>query len=232
MQKLITILIVILFSKGLYSQEAALSNKYVLGGSMHYWVQNNTFPVLAIHNSFNIGGIYSNSTNDTKNTSFALAPYFAKQFHAKLMLGLEFIYRREKYTANDVILFGQADPVDIERSSNQFGIKMFSRHYFNSENKFKIFGEPYIEYNSQNGDESQNSKVVQSERAHYIDVGIGAGVSYDFSDWIGATLRVGGLNYVFGMWENIDTNTKKDFSAFGTNLNFSTIYFGFEIKIK
>lgn len=77
-------------------------------------------------------------------------------------------------TANDVILFGQTDPVDIQSSSEQFGIGMFSRHYFNSEEKFKIFVQPYIEYNSLNEDESQNSIVVQRERAHYIDIGIGA----------------------------------------------------------
>jgi len=45
------------------------------------------------------------------------------------------------------------------------------------------------------------------------------------------TLRIGGLNYVSGKWEIVNTVTEKDFSSFGMNINLATIFFGFEMKL-
>jgi hypothetical protein len=62
-------------------------------------------------------------------------------------------------------------------------------------------------------------------------LGAGLGLLYNINNRIRATLRTGGLNYVNGKWEIKVTDTKKNFSSFGTNISLSTIHFGFEIRV-
>nr|MBS0037005.1 hypothetical protein [Saprospiraceae bacterium] len=91
--------------------------------------------------------------------------------------------------------------------------------------------QPYVEYNLLNQDEIQDSNVTHEEKANYFELGAGLGILYNINSKMRATLRTGGLSYVNGKWEIKDTDTEKDFSSFGTNLNLSTIFFGFEIRI-
>jgi hypothetical protein len=215
----------------LNAQETEIGGKFIIGGSINFLIQNNTYPLSSLSINSGLGGIYSNSTDNTKNMSFAITPYFGKEISQKLFVGLQLDYRIGKYRAEDTFVFGQPNDIDFERNANQIGIGMFSRHILNPNNQFSFFIQPYFEYNLLNEEELQDSNVTQEEKASFFELGAGLGVLYNINNRIRATLRTGGLNYVNGKWEIIDTDTERDFSSFGTNLNLSTIFFGFEIRI-
>lgn len=52
------------------AQEIKLENKKLLGGLVNYFTQKNTYPYSNLSINSGLGGIYSNSPNDTKNTDF------------------------------------------------------------------------------------------------------------------------------------------------------------------
>ncbi|MBK8347036.1 MAG: hypothetical protein IPL08_05210 [Saprospiraceae bacterium] len=227
MKKLILIAFAVSILQAVNAQETEIGNKVILGGSINFLTQNNTYPISSLSINSGIGGIYSNSTDDTRNTTFAITPYFGKEINPKLFVGLQLDYRIGRYKAE----FGQINSINFERNSNQIGIGLFTRHILYPNNKFSFFIQPYLEYNLLNEEEIQNSNVTQEEKANYFEVGAGLGILYNINSKIRATLRTGGLNYVNGKWEIKDTDKEKYFSSFGTNLNLSTIFFGFEIRI-
>ena len=231
MKKLTFTVLLISIFQVLNAQETEIGNKFILGGSMNFLIQNNTFPLSSITINSGIGGIFSNSTDDTRNTSFGITPYFGKEISQKLFVGLQLDYRIGRYKAEDILLFGQANSIDFERNSNLIGIGAFTRHIFNPNKQFSFFIQPYFEFNFLNEKELQDLNVTQEEKANYFELGAGLGVLYNINDKIRATLRTGGLNYINGKWEIKDTDIEKDFSSFGTNFNLSTIFFGFEIRI-
>jgi len=213
------------------AQETEIVNKVILGGSFNLLTQKNTYPLTGLSINSGIGGIYSNSTDDTKNKTFAITPYIGKEINPKLFVGLQFDYRIGRYKAERAIIFGQPNSVDFERNSNQIGFGIFTRHILNPHSKFNFFIQPYLEYNLLSEQETQNSNVTQEEKANYFEIGAGLGILYSVNSDIRATLRTGGLNYINGKWEIKGTDTAKDFSSFGTNFNLSSIYFGLEIRM-
>ena len=215
----------------LQAQETESNSRFFLGGSTYFRTQNNTYPLSTLSINSATGGIFSNSTNETKNTDFAITPYFGKEISQKFFMGLLLDYRVGKYKAESTFLLGQPDVVDFERNTNQIGIGVFTRHILNPNNQFNFFIQPYLEYNLLNEEELQDSSRTQEETAQFFELGAGLGVMYNFNNKIRVTLRTGGLNYVNGKWEIKDTDTEKKFSSLSTNFNVSSISFGFEIRI-
>lgn len=198
---------------------------------MNFLIQNNTFPLSGLYINSGIGGIYSNSTNDTKSTNFAVSPYIGKEISRKLFAGVQLDYRTEKYYTNGTSLLGPMVPVSFERNTNQIGFGVFTRHILYPDNKFSFFVQPYFKYNILNSKQLQDAKISEEEKANYVELGAGLGLLYNINSRMRATLRTGGVSYVNGKWEIKDTDTKKNFSSFGTNLSLSAIYFGFEIRV-
>lgn len=229
------ILTALLFSlfHGVYAQNTEHENKIVLGGFTSFHTQNNTFPFSSLSRIAinSIGGIYANNTNDTKYTTFAFTPYLGKEINPHWIVGVQLDYRFEKYTANDVLFFGQTNPIDTERNTDQIGIGIFARYIFNPKNQLNFFLQPNIGYNLLNEEALEDSKVVQEQKTSYLSLSVGAGMLYNINDKIRATLRTGGLTYINGNWEIKDTNEGNKFSSFGANFNLSNISFGFEIRI-
>ena len=105
-------------------------------------------------------------------------------------------YRLGRYKADDVVTFGQPNPTDFEKNSNQIGMGVFTRHILNPDNRLSFFLQPYFEYNLLNQEIVQNSTVTQEEKANYFEVGVGLGMLYHINNNIRATLRTGGINYI------------------------------------
>ncbi|MFT5166169.1 MAG: opacity protein-like surface antigen [Saprospiraceae bacterium] len=229
--KLVLILVMVSLFQIMNAQDESSANPIVIGGSLNFLTQNNTYPFSSLTINSGIGGIYSNSTNQTKNFTFSISPYIGKELNQNWLLGIELDYRIGNYKAEDTFVFGQLNTVDFERKSNQIGIGIIIRYILNPEDQFNFYLQPYVEYNILNEEESQDSNVTQEEKANYIELGIGGGILYNINDTWRATIRIGGLNYVNGSWEIVDTDTGNDFSSFGTNLNFSSIRFGIEMKL-
>ena len=231
MKKLTLFLLLLSLFNILNAQEETKQNHFIIGGSLNFLLQNNTYPLSSVSTISGIGGIYSNGINDTKNTSISISPYVGKELNNHLLLGIQLDYRLGKYKTDDAYLFGQTNPVDYERRSYQIGIGVFSRHILNPEKRINFYIQPYFEYNLLHEENFQNSNSTQEEKVNYIELGLSAGILFNINDRWRATLRIGGLSYVNGKWEIVDTSTKKNFSSFGTNLNFASFYLGFEMKL-
>ena len=231
MKKMMVITLLISLVQVGYAQEEIALNKFILGGSINFSIQNNTYPLSSLSINSGFGGIYSNNINDTKNSTFAFSPYVGKEINAHLLVGLQFDYRKRKYEEENSFGFGQPNTVDFVRQSNQFGIGLFSRYTLNPNHLFNFYLQPYFEYNILNEKRSQDANITQEEKASFIELGVGMGVLYNINNRMRTTLRIGGLNYVSGKWEIVNTVTEKDFSSFGMNINLATIFFGFEMKL-
>ncbi|MEZ4911091.1 MAG: hypothetical protein R2774_09530 [Saprospiraceae bacterium] len=231
MKNLILIALAISILQVVNAQEAEIGNKVILGGSINFLTQNNTYPLSGTFIITGLRGIYSNNTNNTRNTTFTISPYIGKEINPNLIVGLQFDYGIDRYKAEDVYIFGQPDSVDIKNNSNQIGFGIFTRHILNPDGKFNFYIQPYLEYNLLSEEDIQDANVIQERKANYLEVGVGLGMLYNINSKIRATLKTGGINYVNGSWEIKNTDTSKKFSSFGTNLNLSTIYFGLEIRI-
>lgn len=235
MKKLIFTVLCLSILKVINAQETEMGNKFILGGSMNFLIQNNTYPLSSLSLNSRIGGIYSNGTNETKYTTLAFSPYFGKEISQKFMVGLQFDYRIVKNEQDDVQVFvlGQSNPntIDLKRNSNQIGFGIFTRYLINPSNQFSFFFQPYAEYNLLNDELSEDSNITQEEKANFLELGVGLGMTYNINKNVRAVLRSGGLSYVMGNWEIKNTDTAKDFSSFGTNFSLSNIFLGFEIRI-
>ena len=123
---------------------------FVLGGAINFLTQHNTFPFSTSGINSGIGGIFSYNSADIKNTTFAVSPYFGKEINQNWLVGLQFNYRTENYTAYDVSISLPSYTFKFERSSHQFGIGIFGRYVFNPGQKFNFYLRPYFEYNQMN----------------------------------------------------------------------------------
>ena len=209
----------------LSAQEDNTVNKFIVGGTINYYMQQNASPY------FSTVSIFSYNANDTKHTSFTFAPYIAKELNSRIQIGLQLEYRVGTFKEENRYISGQANPVDYKRLINNYGIELFSRHNIILSEDINLFLQPLMSYNFLSYDEIQNSNVTHEQNAHYLEIGLNVGISYYFNDWMGAMVRVGALNYTNGNWSIKYSDTKKNFSSFGSNLNLSTIFFGIEFRI-
>lgn len=212
------------------AQETELDNRFIIGGSLNFTHQNNSHPYSFTPNS-GLGAFYSNNLNDSQNTSYVISPYIGKEITSNLHIGLKFGYRKGIYKVDDVLIFGQIDPVDFERKSNHFNIGLFTRHNLNPNNRLSFYLQPYLGYTFGYEDRFQNSKLNQEETVNYFEVGVGLGALYNINDRIRATIKTGGIEYISGKWKIKNLDVEKKFSSYGLNLNLSTIFFGFEIRV-
>jgi len=215
----------------LSAQENSSSNNLFLGGSINFLIQNNTFPLSSLSINSGVGGIYSNNTDDTRNITFSISPYLGKEFSPRLSAGIQLDYRVSSYTAENTLIFGTNDPVNLERNSNRFGIALFSRHILNPGKTFELFLQPFAKYSIANEQEMRDDALIQEEKTNFLELGVGAGILYNISDRLRANLRSGALNYVNGNWEVTDTDISKNFTSFGSSFNLSTVFIGMEIKL-
>ena len=214
-----------------YGQDTGKDEKMILGGSANFLTQNNTFP-LSSSAIIPLGsGIYSNSTSEIRVTTLAISPYWGMEINSRFHGAVQLTYGLRRYKSDDATVVGQVTTVDFERNSNLFGVGLFTRHIINPGGQFVFFIQPYIGYSFASEQEIQDSFVTQEGRTRYLELDVGAGLLYNINDKARLILRTGGLNFISGKWEVLDTDIGKEFNSFSSNINLATIFFGFEVRI-
>lgn len=231
MKNLITLFVFIIIAISGFSQEETKTNTIILGGSMNLLLQNNTYPLSSIGSISGLGGVYSNNLNDIKNRSFSFSPYIGKEINTKLLIGLSLELQFAKYDAEGTIFIGQPSVDRLTRNSKKLGGGIFARYTFNPESKIKFFIQPSINFFTLKEEQLNDEILTQEERVNFIDIGVDLGLFYDINSKVRITLRNGGLSYINGNWKIIDTDTEKNFSAFGSNLSLQRTFLGVEIRI-
>lgn len=227
MKKFTLLILFILIFQGLNAQEEEITNKYVLGGTINFSTQNNAYPFSTFSVNSGIGGIFSSSSNDIKNANFAISPYIGKEINSHWVGGIQIDLRRAIFKFRNA----QSSSGEFERKSSQIGFGIFARYMFNPENKFVFFLQPSLEYNALKEEEYFQSELDQESKSKFIEARINLGVVYNINEKFRLILRAGGLFFVDGKWEEIDTDNEIEFSSFSANLNLSNIFFGFEMRI-
>ena len=228
----ILICIGLLLSLNLESQEDNISGQFVIGGTFNLTAQTNAYPFSTISISSGltgIGGIFSNTTNDSKNQLILFTPYFGKELNAHFMIGLNLDFRTGRYETTTFPIVSQPDEIELERKSNQFGFGLFTRHMFNPQNDFKLFIQPYLLYQQLSEDEYWDGELAREEKANYFDLGLRVGALYQITDVFRITLQAAGINYINGNWEVIDTDIESDFNSINTSLDLASLLFGVEL---
>lgn len=231
--KLHICILFILFAASLYAQEDTNNNAYIIGGTMSFIHQNNTYPTSSIGINSSIGGIYSNSTDETKNTLFRFQSYAGKTISQKWILGLQADYRWGRYRADGLTVFNSSVVLvaDILQNSNQIGGGIFARYTFNPQQRFNIYLQPNVLYHFLYEKDKLDGEIVQEEKVNYLEISTNAGILYALNSRLNATLRFGGLSYINGKWQIIDTDRFNNFSSFSANFRLSSISFGLELKL-
>lgn len=236
MRRILIVSLIISIAHLLNAQEEKSFSKILIGGSTSFSIQNNTYPFSVLSIDSGIGGIYSNNTNDSKNVLFGFSPYVGKEMNERIILGVQFDFGFGKYsTVNQYFQIGGplGGPIiteQFERNSNQIGFGIFMRYILNPNQQIRMFLQPYIEYNILNEEVFIDSDLDREEKANYINVGLGGGVLYEFNDRLRATLRSGGLSYINGSWEILETETNRDFNTFQANFRLTSVSLGLELK--
>ena len=224
------LLLLLLLGLSLHAQKTPDSGSpWVLGGSIGLLAQNNNYPLSTLSTISGIGGIYGNINYDTKNTQFSFNPYLGKQISAHWLLGLQLNVGTGKISADDYPVFTIPNTtVKLERKSNEAGAALFARYTVNTNNALQFFLQPSAGYHTTDEKEFQNSSLTQEEQAHYLEMGMDAGVLYNITKHFRASLHMGAMNYINGSWEIKNPDSKKKFSSFGTNLSLSGVRLGAE----
>lgn len=228
MKRLILLIILLTCSTMLTSQEEAksLEPNFVLGGSISFFTQNNTYPLSSVSLISGIGGIYSSGQSDSKNTQFSFSPYVGKIINSKFIVGLQLQYGSRRYST--VINPGSPSPSNLVIKSYQGSLGFFARYTINPDKALQFYIQPYLEYNKLY--ESETSNTVDNELG-FIELGSLMGLLYHFNSRLRATLTMGGLTYVNGKWTDRNTSETQTFNSLRVSSSLSNLRLGIEIRL-
>lgn len=207
----------------LFAQDQPITKNYLLGGSISFQIQKNSFP----SSSIGIGpGFYSQNNDNLRYLTFSFSPQFGKQISEKWLVGILGNLSLSRYENNN----SQGTTLDFDRNSIQYGGGIFGRYTINPENLFNFFIEPNIEYYLFSLTVKQNSVKTEEQKANFIKIRTQLGGLYRISPKFNLSAKIGGLDYVNGHWEIVGTKDDKNFSSFYSSFNLANLFFGFEWK--
>lgn len=200
------------------------------GGSLSFISQQNSFPLTGLSAISGIGGVFSNSTENSQNRTFSTTTFLGHTISPHLTAGIQFDYQHNTFSVWNATLFGFPEPVDTERKATQQGVGVFVRYTLQPDHAFQFFLQPAADINRIKANQKQNGNLLQEEKASYFEADLALGLLYNLNDSFRLTFKLGALKYIIGNWEILNTTQSKSFSAFSTNLNLANALIGFEIK--
>lgn len=214
------------------AQEIDLQKSWITGGSIGFSTQVNNGP----SSGFNTLSTFSGN-RDSHSTYFNFTPYVGKEISRHWTLGLQMQYIFDADKTDDAITIiplpplGQIlDTVDLKRNENQFGIGFFGRYVFNPDNKFMVFLQPNASFTVRHQVNLQDDQENYRLETKAFGVGASVGVLYELNEMFRLTSRMGLVGYTAGNWKEPETGDENNFSNFSTNLNLSSLFFGFEFS--
>lgn len=233
MKNALTLCLLCLWSMAAFAQDGEFEERYVAGGSFNFFTQKNFLPSHLLINPTPISGVFSDGNAKVRWTTVRVQPYVGKEITSRLMLGLSALYGTENGTTERWVWPGTGTGTVIseaETVSQQFGLAVFSRHTLNPDQKIQLFLQPSAGYYFSTQTTEIDSDLDSERESYYINIDLSAGVLYNISQRWRATLRTGGLSYVYGQSKNKTNNTRYNFSSFGSDLRLSQLSFGLEMR--
>ena len=230
MKSLYLFLLVFCLNAPLFGQETDPPvPKWVLGGSVQFSFQNNSFPGSPGLLFFTTPTIVGTSTTPARNTSFGASPYLGRQLNDRALVGLRLEYQGRYYKAEDVVLSTIIDTIDFTRVNHQGGLGLFMRWTFNPQNKVQVFIEPSLGYTAQVAELANDGVPFSREITQFGSLNASLGASYLLSQRWRLLIRSGSASLLVGQWHLDNSTERNNFTLFNTNLSLSSIRFGAEL---
>ena len=227
MKKVIVILFLISISQLLNAQEDVLDNKYFIGGTFRFQIQNNNAPVTRLPLSLP-GGISSSSYSEFRSTSFSFTPYVAKELTPKLFIGANLGYSFAQQKSN--ILTIGSPSYNFKTNTNQIAFGLFFRQIVNPQNALRFYVQPFVGYNIVNENTYVEGNLSEARDINFYEVGAKIGLMYDLTKNFRTTIQSSVFSYTGGNWKLSKDNISHQFSLFNTYLNLSSFGLGFEYR--
>lgn len=228
MKKVIVILFLISISQFINAQEVDLDNKYFIGGSVNFSIQNNFSPITSLPAIFP-NEVSSSSNNDFKRTILYFSPYIGKELNPKLYIGANIGYTIAHLTTN-LTSIGSPPSDEFKINSNEIEFGLFFRQLINPSNSLKFYIQPYFDYNILNEKTYVGSDYTEEIDVKYYEVGARIGLMYYVSKNFRAIMQTRLFSYTGGSWKNSIDNKSQSFNSFNTYLNLSSFGLGFEYR--
>ena len=196
--------------------ETNLQNKYFVGGTLRFVVDDNNNGVrflVGVHN------------NDFDYKSIAFRPVFGITLSNNIVLGVNSILTRSESTSMGI-------DQRSESNSSSIGVGLFARFMVKPTSKIVFYLSPYtgfyksISEFENSGFFTDKSKTTQK----YTNIGLGLGLQYTIIPNLRATASLGGISYANGIstQEGDMVAQEKDFSSFQIELDLGSTFFGLE----
>ena len=216
-----------------FAQEDSDNKGFVIGGSLNFIAQNNTYPSSLLGVSGTGGGIVviGDSEDESRSTSFSFSPYAGKELNAHWMAGVSLRWRTWKYEFEEVLIFPMPTTRPVERNTNSIGFGLLARYTINPDRALNFFLQPQVSYVILNEKIERDGEIDEEEKANYFSLGANLGALYNINERWRVFAQLGGLSYINGSWEIEDSERGQDFNRFLTNFNLANIFFGLELRL-
>lgn len=229
MIRLALLLLVILLCNGIIKGQDKRLSRSVIGGDLYVSTQNNSSPFSLASNSSFV--FLSTSNEDFKSFGFSLRPYWGMEFNPKSIVGLQVGFSFQNSDFGEVRRIGTTDPGPFESKSSERSIGFWYRHTVMPEKSFRIYFQPFAQYQFWNRKEFFDSELTDTEKTKFVELGMQIGLLYELTPNLRTTIRTGSVNYRNGKRTNDNLDSSESFNNFILRLNVSNIVVGLEVLI-
>lgn len=212
MRKLFTLIAIAVFtSSSIYAQIS--KGSVLLGGGIGYNSQENK---------------QEGSTIENKTSNFYVSPAIGIAVKENLIVGgdLSFSSQMQENGSN-------------ETTNKYYGAGIYMRKYLPIANRFYIFGQGRVGANIFDGETTQGTDYISTNKGYNVNVGIYPGISFQMNKKL--HLETGFNNLVYVQYENgkiktqslgnMSNVTSKSFSVNSSLNNMSGLYVGFRLLL-
>jgi len=221
MKNLILFFLVLSFAAN--GQETETQSRFLLGGTLFY--SNTTFiaPETEFDPSNPSAFIFLRQESVTHNA--AIAPYFGFRLNERSFAG--FILNLG-YESGLTRIDNEEDP-RLRNTSLIYGGGIFYRNYFNPTNRFKVFGQPFVNYTTTEIEvEQSGTPALEEQRRVSFNAGASLGAVYAVSEKWNLLVNIWSIRYSKSNFKRASDPEAQITNTFDANFSIQNIGFGAE----
>lgn len=218
------IFLLLLLSFALQGQESENTKRFILGGSVSGFTNTTDSPE---REQINGGGFASTLVgSSSSNHLLDFRPYFGLIINQRSIVGARlstgFSLRKFRFDNQDEDAF--------RRSTLTLGAGLFYRYYINPNNKFKVFIQPFADYEVINGETEQASPFFEEDRRVSFTAGVGLGLVFSLSEKWNLLANIWSVNYNRSNFKAALEEDPEIQSTLNADFSIRTISFGAELS--
>jgi len=220
MKNLILFFLVLSFAAN--GQETETQSRFLLGGTLSY--SNTTFiaPETEFDPSNPSAFIFQRQESITHNA--AIAPYFGFRLNDQSFAGLVL---NLGYQSSVTRIDNEEDPV-FKNESFIYGGGLFYRFYINPANRFKVFAQPFVNYQITETDIVNFNPAFEEQRRVSFNAGASLGAVYSVSEKWNLLVNIWSISFARSNFKQASEPDEQITNTFNANFSIQNIGFGAE----